>query len=421
MLYKLFACLRVLDLPERLVLKINNLAQENQQNMPITVEAGIKKRLMKHVCFLTGLYSRSDSLMFERQGKSLAANGFRVTYVVCDNKPNEFIEGIEIISTNYSPKNRLMRFLNTKKILYGFAQKINADIYQISDPELVSLGVRLKGKGNGYKVIYNMRENYPAEMLNKHYLPKYIRKLVSNWLAKYMARSFSKFDAIFTVTPDLVELVKSEWGILNTYLLANFPPINTNYCLNKEDYLSRPDTLLYFGTIYNISRQEILFKALERIPEIDYILAGVVEEGNDIITSLPYWSKVKFINRFQRNQLPGFFAKATISNCLRDFSSTGVPNGSLGVIKIFESMEAALPVLLPDVKLYRKMVEKHNCGICVNPNDADEIEQALRYLIENKEEAYQMGQNGRQAVLEEYNWQTQAKTYIGVLNELCYS
>lgn len=63
---------------------------------------------MKHFCFLTGLYSRSDSLMFERQGKSLVANGFRVTYVVCDNKPNEHIEGIEIISTNYSPQNRLI-------------------------------------------------------------------------------------------------------------------------------------------------------------------------------------------------------------------------------------------------------------------------------------------------------------------------
>lgn len=47
----------------------------------------------------------------------------------------------------------------------------------------------------------------------------------------------------------------------------------------------------------------------------------------------------------------------TISNTLRDFSRTGSPNGSFGVLKIFESMEAGLPVLLSDVKCYREIVE----------------------------------------------------------------
>ena len=44
------------------------------------------------------------------------------------------------------------------------------------------------------------------------------------------------------------------------------------------------------------------------------------------------------------------------SNTLRDFSRTGSPNGSFGVLKIFESMEAGLPVLLSDVKCYREIV-----------------------------------------------------------------
>ena len=33
-------------------------------------------------------------------------------------------------------------------------------------------------------------------------------------------------------------------------------------------------------------------------------------------------------------------------------------------------------------------------------------------------DTYQMGQNGRRAVLEEYNWESQAKLYIEVLTNI---
>ena len=68
--------------------------------------------------------------------------------------------------------------------------------------------------------------------------------------------------------------------------------------------------------------------------------------------------------------------------------------------------------------MYREMVAKYHCGICVNPNNVEQIRDAIRFLIENKEEAYQMGQNGRRAVIEEYNWEKQADVYVKILNRL---
>ena len=66
----------------------------------------------------------------------------------------------------------------------------------------------------------------------------------------------------------------------------------------------------------------------------------------------------------------------------------------------------------------REIVEKYNCGICVDPHNSQQIKEAIQYLVENKEMAYQMGQNGRRAVLEEYNWESQAKLYIEVLTNI---
>lgn len=368
---------------------------------------------MRHFCYLTGLYSRYDVLIFERQGKSLVEAGFRVTYIVCDDKPDETVGGIEIISTGFKPKSRWDRFLKTSKVLLYATLKVDADVYQISDPELISLVKPLKRRGK--KVVFNMREYYPDMLKTKHYIPKAFRGMVSRCYERTMRNTLKKYDAVFVVTSWILDIVQKKWGVANAYLLTNFPRVNRDYHLSYEEYCRRGDVLCYEGTIYRVSRQENVFKALENLPMVHYILAGKIDENYSCIKDLPYWKKVEFINGFDLKDLKNIFAKSTMANVFRDF---GGNDGSLGVIKIFECMEAALPVLLADVPLYRSMVEKYHCGICVNPNDAQQIEDAIRFLVEHKKEAYQMGQNGRRAVLEEYNWENQARNYIKIINSL---
>ncbi len=372
---------------------------------------------MKHMCYLTSCYSRYDVLIFERQGRSLAKAGFKVTYIVCDLEPNETIDGVNIVSIGYMPDNRLKRMFWTKHLLLQKAIEIDADIYQISEPESISLGVKLKK--NGKKVVFNLRENYPAIIIGKPYLPVFSQPVISKLLEIYMKREIIKYDVVFSVTTDLTDVLENKWKVRNSYLLANYPIVNNDFNLSLEEYNKRENTLCYIGTVYKISLQEHLFKALENLPNVKYIIAGVIDENYDsVIKNLPYWTKVKFINSFKKAELPSIFAQSTISNVLRDFSKTGTPNGSLGVIKMFESMEAALPIICSDVTINRLIVEKYNCGICVNPNNANEIETAIRYLAENRELAYKMGQNGRKAVIDEFNWENQSKKYIEVLNKL---
>lgn len=368
---------------------------------------------MIHYCFLTGLYSRHDPLMTERQGRSLVENGFQVSYVVCDGYEDEIKDGINFVSTGFVPKNRLQRFMGTRKAVLKKAIVIDADVYQISDPELISLIKPLKK--NGKKVVFNLREYYPDLFLQKKYIPGPLRKILANFYSSLMTKYLPKYDAVFTVTPQLVDFLKDIHKVHEAYLLTNYPIPDRTFSLSKDDYLKRPNVLLYEGSIYAISRQEVMFDALAQIDDIRYVLAGKFENGYEIIKSHPYWKKVVFIDGFKKEDLPTLFKGATISNILRDF---GELDGSLGVIKLFESMEAGLPVLLSNVPLYRALVEKHHCGICVNPNNSEEIKKAIAYLLHNKEEAYSMGQNGRQAVLSEFNWWEQAKTYLNVINKI---
>ena len=81
-------------------------------------------------------------------------------------------------------------------------------------------------------------------------------------------------------------------------------------------------------------------------------------------------------------------------------------------------MEAGIPVILSKVPLYEKMVEKYHCGICINPHSVEEFKNAIKYLLTHKKEAYEMGQNGRIAVLEEYSWDSEFKKYLEVIKKL---
>ena len=330
--------------------------------------------------------------------------------VVCDDLPDEVVDGIEIYSTHFKPRNRFEKFFKTKKILCNFADRLDADVYQISDPQHINLSIFFKRKKK--VAVFNMREYYPDMLLKKPYIPKTLRKFSSLCYLKMMSHYLEKFGAVFTVTPEIVDLLKIKARLSNVHLLTNFPIPDLDFTLSKEEYLSRPNTVIYEGSIYKRSRQNIFLDALQRIANISYLLVGKIEEGNCDIKQHPAWNRVTFVNGFKMEELKGYFAKATISNTLRDF---GKRDGSLGVLKVFESMEAALPVIFSDVPLYREIVSKWHCGVCADPNDVDSVEKALRYLVEHKEEAYEMGQNGRRAVLEEYNWDEQFKTYNNVI------
>lgn len=367
---------------------------------------------MTKFCFLTGLYGRNDSLMVRRHGPSLVKAGYDVYMVLCDNEPDEQKDGIHFVSTGYKPKNRIGRLFTQKRILER-AFAIDADYYQVSDPELLPIVKPLKRKGK--KVLFNLREYYPEMILHKEYIPKPLRVILSKYYGNMMKKYLPLYDRVICVTDNMSQLLSEQWKLKNTLVVSNFPWVNKSFNLSFEDYCKRGDVLCYEGTIYIQSRQENVFMALEKLPQVKYILAGKFDENYDYIKKLPYWPKVEFIDGFTFEELPQILSRASISNVFRDFFGK---DGSFGVLKIFDSMESALPVLLADTPLYRKLEETYHCGICVNPNDASQIENAIRYLIENKEEAYRMGQNGRAAVLEKFCWEKESEKYIKEIESL---
>ena len=350
-----------------------------------------------------------------RQARTLIQEGYDVCFCVSDDGPVESIDGITYVPSGYSGNGYIKKIGGLSKLMCKTAFSVNADIYQIISPHFLSIGEKLKKEGK--KVFFSCLEGYPYNYYNKIKLPRQITWFYVSFLAHRMKTALKKYDAVFAVSEDIVEYMK-RWGINNTVLLGNFPEVNKNFQLTKEDYLKRENKVIYYGHIPSSSKQSNVIKAISQIKGVKYLLAGKFwsKEYQMQLQSLEEWKNVEFIDGFERSQLPEILSNCTISNTARDLSGGKTTNGSLGILKIFESMEAALPVILVDVPVYRKLVEECKCGVLVDVNNVESIKEAIQFLVSHKEEAYEMGQNGRRAVINRYSWDQVSKIYLSYIN-----
>ena len=81
-------------------------------------------------------------------------------------------------------------------------------------------------------------------------------------------------------------------------------------------------------------------------------------------------------------------------------------------------MAAALPVIASNLPRMKEIVEESKCGLIVNPFRPEEIANALKWILEHPEEAEEMGKRGREAVLSNYNWGSQAERMLAFYDQI---
>lgn len=363
------------------------------------------------VCHITSAHGRYDVRIFMKQCRSLAKNGYDVTLIVNDDKDDEVNDGVRIISTKFAPKNRIERFLNSKKLLLRKALEVNANVYQIHDPDLLFIGNKLKSMGK--KVIFDSHEDVPAQIMEKYYIPAILRGILSFFYKILENRSIKKYDALISVTPKVVKRFLN--SNKNSYMITNYPIIDSNSNVDDNSY---KNAICFAGAINEDWKHDKIIRALESVEDVKYYLAGSGKEDYlESLKKLPAWDKVYYKGRISHTQVKELY-KNSIAGMALHYSYQLAGEGSLGNTKLFEFMEAGLPVICSNYQLWKEIIDKHKCGIAINPDNINEIEESIKYFINNPAEAKIMGKNGRKAVVDIFNWGTQEEVLIGLYMKL---
>jgi glycosyltransferase involved in cell wall biosynthesis len=87
-------------------------------------------------------------------------------------------------------------------------------------------------------------------------------------------------------------------------------------------------------------------------------------------------------------------------------------------IKLFEFMRAGLPVVVSNLTRLTEIVTSADCGLVVDATKPQEIANAIQWLLEHPMEAELMGARGRKAVLDFYNWHSQAQDLLALYRRI---
>lgn len=365
-----------------------------------------------NVCHVTSAHFRYDVRIFHKECKSLANNGFNVTLLVNDNLENEVIDNVNIISTNFMPKNRFQRMVKSKKYIKKYMNDIDADIYHFHDPELLPEAAWIKNKGK--KVIFDFHEDVSQQILFKTWIPGKLRKIVSSIYKIYEENKAKSFDALITVTPKFVE--RLELINPNTIMITNYPILKEIYCsLN----IQKKRAICFAGGISEQWNHENIIRSIESIDDIEYILAGSgTDEYIEKLKNLDGWKKVRYLGKIPHEKVSRIYSESMIGISLLSNNTQVGDEGTLGNTKIFEFMESGLPVICSNNKIWKNIIEENECGIAINTDDIELIRQSILKLINNANISMKFGKNGKSAVTQTYNWKTQEDKLIELYKKI---
>lgn len=363
------------------------------------------------IAHLTSAHSPLDVRIFHKECRTLAAAGYEVVLLVPADR-DEMVDGVQIRSLP-AFKTRRQRLMSAMGAIFRRAVAEDADVYHFHDPELIPVGMLLKLQKK--KVVYDVHEDLPKQILAKPWISPALRPAVSRVALCAELVGAWRFDRIVTATPSIAEHFPAE----KTVTVQNFPIIEALSLCNPMPYEHRPPLLAYVGVMSEIRGIRQMVQSMEWVGSAcaRLALAGTFSppQLEAALEAVPGWTHVDWLGQQSRAQVADLLDRARAGLVLFHPVPNHVeayPN------KLFEYMSVGIPVIASDFPLWREIISDAQCGLVVDPMEPRAIAEAARWILEHPLEAKAMGERGREAVQGRFNWDEQAKRLLGVYAEL---
>ncbi len=359
------------------------------------------------IIHFTTVHPRDDSRIRSKEVATLAAAfGEDVALYVQDGlgDATDREQGYRIVDTG--PRlGRIMRMtLGAWRMIRAVA-KARPRVAHFHDPELLPWALTLRLLG--IRIVYDVHEDTPQQVKHNPGLPAIAQRLLPPFVALAEWIGARLISGIVAPT----QTIADRFPVASTALVRNFPMLEELHYPNPAPMRDRLLEFAYVGYISETRNIYAMMQAVARLPQPEARLRLVgsfaLEETEQRARALPEWRSVRFDGWASRQEVAAVLGQVRAGLVLLK----PVPHEMETLpIKLFEYMAAGLPVISSDFPVWREIVEGADCGLLVDPRDVDAISEAMNWVMAHPDEAQAMGERGRRAVEERFNWNLEAET-----------
>jgi glycosyltransferase involved in cell wall biosynthesis len=299
----------------------------------------------------------------------------------------------------------------------------NCDMYHAHDLNTLPVAY-LAARRNKAKFVYDSHELYLER--NKPQPSSRLWKVVLSRLEAFLAR---RADAVLTVNETLGEVLALRYSIPRPFVLLNTPAgFERIALLGKRNGILRdelkipPDAkvLIYVGSIKSNRGLEEVIQALKYLKGCCLVCMGYGDDRYkrillELADNIGVSDRFFFFGPVPTSQVVPFAAGA-------DLGVAPIANACMSYYycspnKLFEYMNAGLPVIASAFPELEKIVLSHEVGLTFDPSDPEDIARAARRILYNPEKGERMRKNAVRAS-QLYNWENESRKLVQIYESL---
>lgn len=374
-----------------------------------------------HICHLSLLNPAIHSRIFYKMARTQVQAGHRVTVVAQDPAPAPYVqEGVAIVPLGRFGRLDWRRLFVQPRIA-RIARDLKADVYQVHTVELLPLAHRLKRKSDGAKVVYDMHEDYVANILHADYYGGLSRAA--------LARRVRRVQDDFAGWGDGLILAEDCFAGL-----ISFPPARTAIVRNKfqgeglaqiapKEGPSGLPYLLYTGTIaenWGIWRSVELWMQANRSAPVGLVVVGHTHDHALLAALRARVADAGLADRFLlvggAEYVPHSELLGYVKGCLLGLGLYTLRPNIVGRIptKFYEFMACGKPLAFTANAPWDALNAKHRFGVGLHwPLRDDEVAR----LLQDAAIPGKIADPGLPPAA--WSWETEAPVLLQLLDTVC--
>lgn len=263
----------------------------------------------------------------------------------------------------------------------------------------------LYSKIKNIKLIFDSHEYFTQvpELINRPFTQKFWKRI-----EKYI---LPKLKNVLTVSQSIANLYEQEYNI-KVNLLRNVPLLNKKFIEVENIKVAGKKIVIYQGAI-NVNRG--IQQMVEAMQYLDNTLLYIIGSGDvfneieKLIQQLKLQNKVTLLGRIPLEKLHGYTIQADLGLSLEEDAGLNyrfaLPN------KLFDYIQAEIPVLVAPLPEIKKMVTLYQVGEIIDNYNPKHIAEKINFMFSNQLQINSWKANAKKAALE-LNWEKEQQVIL---------